>query len=128
MPKVKQLTVSHENRPGTLAHIAKVLGDAKVNILHYVTTTSGAEGATHVIVDNLNKAKKALDSAGLSYAESDVLQVELANKPGALGAFARKLAAKNINITLGYQTAVKGAKRTSVIFAVSDLDQAARIR
>ena len=29
MPKVKQLTVACENRPGTLAHIAKVLGGAK---------------------------------------------------------------------------------------------------
>jgi ACT domain-containing protein len=33
MAKVKQLTVSLENRPGTLAHMAKVLADAKVNIV-----------------------------------------------------------------------------------------------
>jgi len=30
MAKVKQLTVALENRPGTLAHAAKVLADAKV--------------------------------------------------------------------------------------------------
>ncbi len=29
MPKVIQLTVSCENRPGTLSHLARVLGDAK---------------------------------------------------------------------------------------------------
>jgi hypothetical protein len=29
MPKAKQLTISVENRPGTLAHIARTLGDAK---------------------------------------------------------------------------------------------------
>jgi hypothetical protein len=128
MPKVRQLTVSRENLPGTLAHIAKVLGDAKVNILSCVTTTSGAEGATHLIVDNVNKAKKALDSAGLSYMGADVLQVELPNRPGALGRFAGKLAEKNINITLGYQTAVKGSKKASVVLAVSDLEKAARVR
>ncbi len=33
MAKVKQLTVALENRPGALAHMAKVLGDAKVNVL-----------------------------------------------------------------------------------------------
>ncbi len=43
MPKATQLTLSHQNRPGMLAHIAKVLGDAKVNILAYLTTTSGSE-------------------------------------------------------------------------------------
>src|SRR6266704_2662142 len=63
MPKVKQLTVPCKNRPGELARIAKVLGDAKVNILSCLTTTSGEEGATHLVVDNVNKAKKAKDGA-----------------------------------------------------------------
>src|SRR5438132_9865009 len=41
MPKAKQFSVSHENRPGMLAEIAKALGDQKVNILSCLTTTSG---------------------------------------------------------------------------------------
>ena len=102
MPKAKQLSVSVENRPGTLAQVAKVLGDAKVNILAFFTTTSDSAGVVHVVVDNVDKAKKAMDGAGLSYTESDVLFVELKNAPGALGQFAEKLAAKSINITLGY--------------------------
>ncbi len=128
MAKVKQLTVPCKNRPGELARIAKVLGDAKVNILSCLTTTSGEEGATHLVVDNVNKAKKAMDGADLSYTEADVVQVELPNSRGALGKFAAKLADKGINITLGYQTSVKGSKKASVVLAVSDLDKAARIR
>jgi len=81
MAKAKQLTVSCENRPGTLAHVARALGDAKVNILSFLTTTSGAEGSVQLVVDNVNKAKKALDGAGLSYAEADVLHVELLTCP-----------------------------------------------
>ena len=54
MPKAKQLTVSCENRPGTLAQVARVLGDAKVNILAFLTTTSGTEGSVHLVVDNAN--------------------------------------------------------------------------
>ena len=57
-----------------------------------------------------------------------MLQVELRNIPGALGEFASKLAEKDINITLGYQTAAKSSKKASVVLAVSDLDQAADIR
>ena len=128
MPKMKQLTVSCENRPGTLAHVAKVLGDVKVNILAFVVGTAGAEGFAQLVVDNANKAKKALDRAGLRYTEDEVLQVKLANVPGALGHFAAKLAAKDINITSGYQTTVKGARQATVVFAVSDLEKAARIR
>jgi len=128
MPKAKQLSVRVENRPGTLAHVARVLGDAKVNIVAFLTSTLGAEGSVQVVVDNANKAKKALEGAELTYAESDVLHIELPNVPGALGYFAGKLAAKNINITSGYQTTVKGAKKASMVLAVSDIEKAARVR
>ncbi len=128
MAKAKQFTVPCENRPGTLAHVARVLGDAKVNILAFLTTTSGAEGSVQVVVDNANKAKKALEGAGLSYSEADVLSVELPNLPGALGHFAGKLAAKEVNITSGYATTMKSSKKASVVLAVSDLDKAARVR
>ena len=67
MAKVKQLTVTLENRPGTLAHMAKVLADAKVNVLALLGSTSGAQGSAQVVVDNVNKAKKALGEAGLSW-------------------------------------------------------------
>jgi hypothetical protein len=128
MARAKQLTTSHENRPGMVAEIAKVLGDAKVNILSCLTTTSGTEGVTQVLVDKVNKAEKALANAGLSYTEADVLSVELPNTPGALEKFARKLAEKNINITMGYATGGEGSRKTTVVLAVSDLDKAAGIR
>ncbi len=128
MPKVTQLTLSHQNRPGMLAHIAKVLGDAKVNILAYLTTTSGSEGLTHLIVDNANEAKRAFASAGLGYTEADVLHVELTNRPGTLATFAGKLAEENINITSGYATGRTGSRKTSMVLAVSDLEKAAGIQ
>ena len=128
MPKAKQPSVSVENRPGTLAQVAKVLGDAKVNILAFLTTTSDSAGVVHLVVDSVDNAKRVLDGAGLSYTEGDVLYVELKNAPGALGQFAEKLAATSINITSGYQTSVKGSKRASVVLSVSDLEEAARVR
>jgi hypothetical protein len=54
--------------------------------------------------------------------------VELLNVPGALGNFAGKLAAKEINITSGYQTTVKGSRKASVVLVVCDLDTAGRVR
>jgi len=128
MPKVKQFTVAVENRPGTLADVARVLGEVKVNILALLSTTAGVEGFVGVVVDKPEKAKKALDQAGLRYTEQDVLLVELPNVPGALAKFAGKLAAKDINTTAAYQTAARGARKASVVFGVSDMEKAARIR
>ncbi len=128
MAKATQLTISVENRPGTMAHVARVLGDAKVDIRAFLTTSSGSAGTVEVVVDNANQAKKALDREGLSYTEEAVLHVELPNKPGALGSFGGKLAAKGINVTTGYASTVKGAKKASIVLAVSDLAAAAKVR
>ena len=128
MAKAKQLTVSCENRPGTLAHVARVLGEAKVNILAFLTATSGAEGSVQLLVDNVRKAKMALEGASLSYTEAEVLRVELPHRAGALGYFAGKLAVKEINITSGFATTMKGSKKASAVFAVSDLEKADRVR
>ena len=128
MPKAKQLSVPVENRPGTLAHVARVLGEAKVNILAFLTTTSNTEGAVHVVVDNVNQARNALGREKLTFTEADVLHLELPNKPGALASFAGKLAAQEINISIGHQTSAKGSKKANVVLAVSDPEKAARVR
>ena len=104
MAKVKQLTVALENRPGTLAHMAKVLADAKVNIVALLNSTAGAQGSAQVVVDNVNRAKKALGAAGLPYTEGTLEQVELDNKPGALAELAGKLAKKGTNIECAHTT------------------------
>ena len=128
MPRMTQLTVSCENRPGTLAEITGILGKAKVNILAFSASSAGAMGYVQLIVNNTNRAKKALNAQGISCYEEQVLHVTLPNVPGALSRFASKLAAKDINIGTGYQTTVEDGKRASVVLSVSHLASADRIR
>jgi hypothetical protein len=127
MPKVKQLTLSCENRPGTLADVTGILGRANVNILAFNASSAGAMGYIQFVVDNAKKAKKVLKSKGISCYEEQVLYVTLPNAPGALSGFSRKLATRDINIGAGYQTAVKGSKKASVVLAVSHIESARRI-
>jgi hypothetical protein len=102
------------------------MGGASVNILGFLLTTSGTKGWVKVVVDDVEKAKEALDDAGLPYAEHVVLHARIANVPGALGRLAGKLAAKDINITSGYQTIEKDSKKASIVFEVSHLEKALR--
>jgi|SRR5215469_4972069 len=127
MPKIKQLTVTIQNRPGTLASVAGALGRAKINILAFLTTTSGAEGYLHIVVDDVNKAKNTLEEGRFSYAEQEVLYVELPNSAGALGRLSAKLAAKNLNITSAYATTVKASRKACVVLSLANLDEAARV-
>ena len=119
MAKVRQLTISLENQPGALAQVAKVLADAKVNIVALLGSTSGPQGSAQVVVDNVSKAKKALGGAGLPYTEGTLEQFELRNKPGALAELAGKLAKKGINIDCAYATVHKSTKKTVVVVGVS---------
>jgi len=119
MAKVKQFTVALENRPGKLAQVASVLADAKVNILAVLGSTAGAQGSVQVVVDNANKARKALGGAGLAYSEGTLEEFELANKPGALAQLAAKLAQKGMNIDCAYATAHKSAKKAVVVLGTS---------
>jgi hypothetical protein len=119
MAKVKQLTVSLENQPGRLAAAAKVLADAKVNILAVLGSSAGEQGSAQVVVDNIAKAKKALSAERFSYTEGTLEQVELPNKLGALAEFTAKLAKKGTNIDAAYGTVLKGAKKSVLFFATS---------
>ena len=116
MAKVKQLTISLENQPGTLAQMAQVLADAKVNI---VALLVGSSTGPQVVVDQIGKAKKVLDKAGMSYTEGTLEQFELNNKPGALAGVTGKLAKKGINIDSAYATMAKGAKKAVLLVATS---------
>jgi len=124
----KELSIICEDRPGTLSHLAKLFGDAKVNIVAMSCATTGVQGSVRVIVDDVPRAKKILDREHISYTEHDVLYVELPNLPGALASFSGKLAAQNINVTTAYATTSKGSKKAIMIFRASDLDKAAAIR
>jgi len=87
MAKTKQFTISLDNHPGAVAAIAKTLGDAKVNILSLLGTAQGAAGSVQLIVDDARRAKKALDSARISYQETPAEALDLPNKPGALSQY-----------------------------------------
>jgi hypothetical protein len=126
MAKVKQLTVSLENRAGTFAAVAKVLADAKVNILAVLGSTAGAQGSAQVVVDDITKAKKALNAAQISYAQGTLEQVELPNKSGALAEFTARLAKRGMNIDAVYGTVPKGAKKSVLLFATSKQGEAER--
>ena len=119
MAKVKQLTVALENRPGALAQMAQTLADAKVNVVALLGSSAGVEGSAQLVVDDIRKAKKALDKAGMSYKDGTLEQFELNNKPGALAEVTGKLAKKGINIDAAYATMPKGAKKAVLLVATS---------
>jgi hypothetical protein len=118
MAQIKQFTIALENRPGAVAEIAKILGDAKVNIRALLGSAQGIAGILQLVAEDARRAKKALDDAGLTYAETTAEEYELPNRPAALAEYLAKLAAKGINLNSIYATAVKDGKKAVVVYSV----------
>ena len=71
---------------------------AKINIRCITVASSGNYGVMKLLVNDPDVACRALQGAGFAATLTDVLAVEMPDKPGALHSVAQCLAAQNINL------------------------------
>ena len=122
-----QFSIFMVNKPGVLAHILGEFARARINIIAITMMDSVEHGVMRVIFESPEKVKEILSKLNMSYNETEVLCVTLANKPGALGAVAEKLAKNHINISYAYCTAGAKGGRTTGVLKVADVKKAMRI-
>jgi len=90
MAKAKQFTISAEDRPGMLARIANLLGNAHVNIVAMNCATFGVHGAIQIVVDHVDKARSSGSSAPSLYRAGRTLS-RIAECAGLSGRVCRKI-------------------------------------
>jgi hypothetical protein len=118
---MKDLTITLEDRPGRLADLGEATGEAEINIEGMCATSGDGRAEVHVLIDDAAAAREALGSAGIEVdRESDVLVIDVEDRPGAMGEVARKLAEAGVNIGLAC-AAFGGVK---LVLGVDDLDRA----
>jgi hypothetical protein len=116
----KDLTVILEDRPGTLAEMGETLGTAGVNIEGACGFSTEGNAVIHILVEDSKGARTALEGAGIKVREErDVLLLDIEDRPGTLGATARRIAGAGVNIEVIYL-----ATRTRVVIGVDDIDKA----
>ncbi len=120
MPRAKELKIRVPDRSGLLGEIASALGEKKINLRAVNAWVEGTEGVARLVVDKVAAAKKLLAARGWQPEEHEVLELELPDKPGALGEKAAKLAKAGINITHVYVGAA-GARKATVFLGVPDV-------
>jgi hypothetical protein len=121
MPRVKQLTVWVENRPGMLGEVGSALGVKQVNIVAFLATVADDQGIIRMIVDKRAAAKRVFAEHYWETTEEEVLEVALPDKPGSLGRIAHKLREASVNIDYAYMGLGPSARRVTAYFGVSDL-------
>jgi len=123
MPRAKALKVRVQDRPGVLGEIASALGAKGINVRAVHAYAEGGQGVVCLVVDKLAAANKLLVARGHEPEEEEVLEIQLANKPGTLGDAAKLLGDAGVNIRYVFVGA-DGGRKTTVYLAVSDMDKA----
>jgi hypothetical protein len=98
MPKVKEFTVTIEDKPGALGRFFTALAERGLNVLAFQSYVEGKESLTRLIVDDPISAKGLLGSMGVIFEETDVVMVRLPHRAGQLGRAASRLGQERINI------------------------------
>ncbi len=120
MPRAKELKIRTPDRPGLLGELASALGEKKINLRAVNAWVEDSEGVIRLVVDKVPAAKKVLAQHGWQVEEKEVLELELPDKPGALGEKAAKLGKAGVNITHVY-VGPAGARKAAVFMGVSDV-------
>jgi len=79
-----QLSIFAENKSGKLAKVTGVLAREKINIRATTIATADTFGIINLIVDEPERAEKALSGAGMTAHLRAVLAVLIPDAPGAL--------------------------------------------
>ena len=117
-----ELTVVLDDKPGTLARLGTVLGDADVNIEAIHGMSRDGRSVVQLVPRDPDTAGEALVAAGVPYTEREVVVVKVLDQPGMLGELSLVMSHAGINIDAVYLTT-----QGHVVLGVEDLEGAIQV-
>ena len=120
----KQVSVFLENKKGRLAEVTKLLADEGINIRALSLGDMVDFGVLRLIVNNREHCLRVLKAHDFSAQETDVIAVEIDDRPGGLHRVIEILGREAINIEYMYAFCEKSGKNAIVVFKIDDADRA----
>ena len=114
------LSLFLENKPGHLNAICQTLADEKIDILTLSIADTLQFGIVRLIVDNPEKAKKALETAGFAVNVREVVAIGVKDAPGGLAQLLSILKPSGVNIGYMYALASRLGEQAVLIFRFDD--------
>jgi hypothetical protein len=124
---LKQITLFAENKPGRLTSATKILSEKGINIRAFTIADTGEFGIIRFVVDDADAAFLHLQRGGFTVSETDVLGLEMPDKPGALFEISSALSDNEINVDYAYAYASATPGKAILILQASDLTKAAEL-
>jgi len=118
---VRQISVFLENKIGRLAEITQILGNKEINIRALAIADTAEFGILRMIVDQPQKAYEALEERAFTVSQTDVVVVEVEDKPGGLAQVMAILKEKDINVEYLYAFVAPRGKSALVVLKIEKL-------
>jgi len=124
---IRQLSLFLENRPGQLRIPCKVLGDAGIDILTMSLADTQQFGILRLIVKDWEQAKRALEGAGIVVNVTDVLAIDVPDRPGGIASVLEAFEKANVGVEYMYalDAGRERGKFATLIFRLGDPEKAA---
>ena len=125
--RVEQISVFLENKAGRLAEVTAVLSEAGLNIRAFSLADTSDFGILRLIVNDNDKAKAVLKERGFTVGKTDVVAVEVEDRPGGLNRVLNILSKENVNVEYMYAFVQHSGKDAVIIFRFDDIDTAVKL-
>jgi hypothetical protein len=125
--QVEQISVFLENRAGRLAEVSAILAEAGVNIRALSLADTSDFGVLRLIVDNNEKAMETLKIAGFTVGKTNVVAVEVEDRPGGLHKILDVLFKSGINVEYMYAFVQQSGNNAVMIFRFDQTGKAINV-
>jgi hypothetical protein len=125
--KAEQISVFLENKAGRLAEVTGILSEANVNIRALALADTSDFGVLRLIVDDNIKAVESLKNRGFTVGRTDVVAVEVEDRPGGLHRLLDMLNKAGTNVEYMYAFVQHSGENAVMIFRFDNIDEAIKV-
>lgn len=122
--KITQISVFLENTKGRLYETCSLLGQKGINIRALTIAESPEFGILRIVVDRPEDAVKALKENKMVATLTDIVAVEVDDRPGGLAAILKLFNDNDLNIEYMYGFVERREHRALMVFRFDDPDRA----
>ena len=121
---IPQISVFIDNRPASLAEMTRRIADRNINLRALSLAETREFGTTRIIVADVDACSEVLRQAGYHFIETDVLAVEVADRPGGMADVLECIAAEHISVEYAYAMIEKREGSAVIILRVDNIGKA----
>ncbi len=125
--RVKQISVFLENKAGRLWELTETLKEKGLNIRALSLADTSDFGILRMIVNRPEEAFAALKAKGFAAAATEVLAVEVPDRPGGLAGVLKALNDDGVNVEYMYAFVEKKAGNAAVVIRVEEVERSAAV-